>query len=198
MSLKKLMTTYADYNVWANQTLVDWLRSKPAEVLEKEVASSFPSIAQTITHIWDTERFWFCVLTETPPPPSFRFVAYNGTALEAMEELLKQSNDFAAYIWELSDEAFLETRHLDTPWVQGTLPIYEFIQHVFNHSTYHRGQVITIGRNVDLTDAPMTDYNFYNMVVLRAHEAFEKPAHQSESLSRAIERSQIRLGEVSL
>jgi uncharacterized damage-inducible protein DinB len=34
---------------------------------------------------------------------------------------------------------------------------------VMNHSTYHRGQIITIGRNLGFTDAPMTDYNFYNI-----------------------------------
>jgi len=30
-----------------------------------------------------------------------------------------------------------------------------------SHSTYHRGQIITIGRNLGMTDAPMTDFNFY-------------------------------------
>jgi uncharacterized damage-inducible protein DinB len=36
--------------------------------------------------------------------------------------------------------------------------------HCMNHSTYHRGQIVTMGRNLGFTDAPMTDYNFYNVM----------------------------------
>ncbi|WP_315819131.1 DinB family protein [Paraflavitalea speifideaquila] len=34
-----------------------------------------------------------------------------------------------------------------------------------NHSTYHRGQVVTIGHQVGLKDAPITDYMFYLLKV---------------------------------
>ncbi len=64
-----------------------------------------------------------------------------------------------------TEDDLLEKVYLDTPWVKGEMPRYEFLQHVFNHSTYHRGQVVTIGRNIDITDAPMTDYNFFNMAL---------------------------------
>src|SRR5690242_11895194 len=47
-----LMKNYANYNLWANTTLVRWLKSKPAAELEQEVASSFPSIKLTLLHIW--------------------------------------------------------------------------------------------------------------------------------------------------
>lgn len=46
--------------------------------------------------------------------------------------------------------------------VNETHPRFEFILQIVNHSTYHRGQIITIGRNVGLIDAPMTDFNVYN------------------------------------
>jgi len=164
------MTKYAGYNLWANQTLVEWLKSKPAELWDQEVPSSFSSIAKTIVHIWDTERFWLSVLKGVPPPPSFRFHGYEGTAAEAMDQLIVQSQEFEAYVTTLWESDLEKECFLDTPWVKGTLPRFEFIHHCLNHSTYHRGQLITIGRNVELTDAPMTDYNFYNMVTLKAHE----------------------------
>jgi len=167
MSLQRIMSKYAGYNLWANRTLVTWLKTKPAGLLEQEVPSSFPSLVKTIVHIWDTERFWISVLKGVPPPPSFRFHNYNGTSEEAMESLVAQSEEFDNYIDTLWESDLMEECNLDTPWVKGTLPKYEFIQHCFNHSTYHRGQLITIGRNIGLTDAPMTDYNFYNMVTLK-------------------------------
>ncbi|RAW02936.1 DinB family protein [Pseudochryseolinea flava] len=165
MSLKKLISNFASYNVWANTTLVTWLKTKPATSWDKEVASSFSSITKTIVHIWDTERFWNCVLKQIPPPPSFRFVEYTGTPIEAMDALVAQSIEIEEYVNSLSEEELADLRFLDTPWVKGELPQYEFIQHVFTHSTYHRGQVVTIGRHAGLEDAPMTDYNFFNMAV---------------------------------
>ncbi len=166
MSLQKLMRNYADANVWSNETLTNWLQTKPAEKLDMEVPSSFSSLAKTIVHIWDTERFWLSVLKGTPPPPSFRWVGFTGTAQEAIEGLMKESKDFSEYVNSLTEEELQADCYLDTPWAKGTLPKYEFIQHAMNHSTYHRGQLVTIGRNVDLTDAPMTDYNYYNMMIL--------------------------------
>ena len=59
MSLHKLMTNYADYNSWVNQKYVDWLSTKPDELLHKETPSSFPSIIRTLNHIWSTQEFWW-------------------------------------------------------------------------------------------------------------------------------------------
>ena len=47
------------------------------------------------------------------------------------------------------------------PWAEATRGRFDFIQHAMIHSTYHRGQLITIGRHLGYVDAPMTDYNFY-------------------------------------
>ncbi len=49
-----------------------------------------------------------------------------------------------------------------TPLGKRLPPLVQYGLHVFNHSTYHRGQIVTIGRGLGYKDAPMTDYNFYN------------------------------------
>ncbi len=168
MSLQKLMSNYARFNFWANKAMSDWLRSKPSELLDREVPSSFSSIAKTLIHIWDTERFWLSVLKEVPPPPSFRHHSFEGTNEEAIAELTSNSSEFSTYVNSLTESNLAEECSLDTPWVKGRLPKYEFIQHCMNHSSYHRGQITTIGHHIGLTDAPMTDYNFYNMVVMKS------------------------------
>ncbi len=159
MGLQKLRNNYADYNLWANKTLIDWLESKPAELLNKEVLSSFPSIIKSLAHLWDTERFWLLVLQGANP----EWRNFEGTNEEVESGLLKESECFSRYVHSLTEAELLEDCMLDTPWAKGKLPRYEFIQHCFNHASYHRGQIITIGRNVGLTDAPNTDYNYYNM-----------------------------------
>jgi uncharacterized damage-inducible protein DinB len=164
MSLQKLMTNYAGFNLWANGTLVQWLQTKPAELLDKEVPSSYPSIIGTIVHIWNTEVFWLQVLQATTPPPVFTD-GFEGSNEDAMRVFVSQSEKFAYYVRSLSENELLEVCELDAPWMKGQQPRYEFIQHCLNHSTYHRGQIITIARNLGLTDPPMTDYNYYNMAI---------------------------------
>jgi uncharacterized damage-inducible protein DinB len=159
-ALISLMRNYADYNLWANTKYVSWLKAKAFDLLEKEILSSFSSIRSTLIHIWETERFWLSVLQQVPFPKPLRD-GYDGTLDDIFEGILSHSYDFAAYVQTLSETELLENVMLITPWAEGTQPRFEFIQHCMNHSTYHRGQVVTIGRNLGITDAPMTDYNYY-------------------------------------
>jgi uncharacterized damage-inducible protein DinB len=167
MSLKHLMINYAAYNAWANESYVNWLKNKPMEVLSQEIPSSQNSIVKTMSHILAVQEFWESVICETPLT-SGRYITQEFDAEEIFSTIVTQSKALVAFLETLSEEDFMKELHLDTPWVKGTKPRYEFIQHLFNHSTYHRGQVTTIGRNLGITDAPMTDYNFFNMALQKA------------------------------
>jgi len=160
------MVNYAEYNAWANESLVNWLRTKSEEVFEAEVPSSFPSILKTLNHIWAVEEFWHSVIAEDDLKSS-RYMDQDLSVDKVTEGILQESQMIVEYVKTLSEADLLQEVHLDTPWVSGEMPRFEFLQHVLNHSTYHRGQVITIGRVLGLTDAPMTDYNFFNMAVER-------------------------------
>lgn len=164
MNLQHLMTNYTAYNAWANETMVNWLKTKPQEVFESEVPSSFSSILKTLNHIWAVEEFWHSVL-EQEPLKSGRYGDTNLQVDAVTEGILAESQSLLNYVSSLSEAELLQEVQLDTPWVSGKMPRFEFLQHVLNHSTYHRGQVITIGRVLGLIDAPMTDYNFFNMAV---------------------------------
>lgn len=161
--LGTLVRKNASYNAWTTQTLIQWLSTKDISTLDQVVPSSFPSIRASLIHIANTERFWLDVMRKAP-------LTFSSEDLEALSvaQLLaycvKQSEELSLYIDQLSEEELLQEVTLDTPWVKGSRPRYEFLQHVVNHTTYHRGQIITIGRNIGLTDAPMTDFNYFNMM----------------------------------
>ena len=163
------MSNYAEYNQWANEKILQWLSEKPANDFYREMPSSYPSIVLTINHILAVEEFWYAVITKAKPE-SMRYLVTDPEHTEVFPSLTKQSALLTAYISGLNDAELQEEIYLKTPWIQGTLPRYEFIQHVFNHSTYHRGQAITIGRQLGYTDGPMTDYNFFNMAVLNREQ----------------------------
>ncbi|WP_264531632.1 DinB family protein [Flavobacterium sp. N502540] len=162
MSFKKIMTNYAAYNLWVNQQFVNWLSAKSDELLHKEVLSSYPSIIKTLNHIWETEEYWFSIIAEIPQPERREAVDLNKD--EIFEGLLSTSTKLAAFITSLSDEQLLKTIKIENPWFQCEQPVSDYLLQVVNHGTYHRGQIVTIGRNVGITDASNTDYNFYNVV----------------------------------
>ncbi|MFZ6012400.1 MAG: DinB family protein, partial [Bacteroidota bacterium] len=147
-TLATLIKDYAAYNQWANKAIVDWLRTKPTDVFDKIVPSSFPSLRETLVHIWDCQRFWLAVVSERPIPPSFRLEGFHGTLEEVLTGIVEQSGEFTEYVNTLNDDVLLEDCHFSTKWVEGTKARFEFIHHCLNHSTYHRGQLVTIGRNI--------------------------------------------------
>jgi uncharacterized damage-inducible protein DinB len=153
---------YTAYNLWVNNTLVEWLKTKPAAVFDEVVPSSFPSLKETLVHIWDVERCWLGHLKQAPVK-SFRFEQpFTGTLEEVFEGIVNTSSALDDYATFLNDEEMVSGRFFSIPFVgDHTVPAFEIIQHTIAHSAYHRGQLITIGRNVGLTDAPMTDYMFY-------------------------------------
>ncbi len=162
MSLKKLMTNYANYNLWVNQQFVNWLSPKSDELLHKELPSSYSSIIKTLNHIWATEEYWYAIIAETP-----EFDARENVELvtdEVLKGLVNRSTQLAQLIASLSEEELSKKVEIESPWFQCDLPKYDYLMQVINHGTYHRGQVVTIGRNIGITDASNTDYNFYNVV----------------------------------
>lgn len=162
MSLKKIMSNYADYNLWVNQQFVNWLSPKSDELLYAEVPSSFSTIMKTLDHIWSTEEYWFSVISETAPTEK---KAENELSRDQIfEGLLNASAKLKQFIHSLSEEDLVKEVKITNPWFECELPISEYLIQVINHGTYHRGQIVTMGRNIGITDASNTDYNFYNVV----------------------------------
>jgi uncharacterized damage-inducible protein DinB len=160
-NLATLSRDYAVYNHWANRQLITWLQGKPAGLQDQAVASSFSGIKQTLYHILQVQEFWLSSLLGVAPELSYGAV-YMGTAADLYTDILEQSASFVHYLDSLSDEEVAENCYVNIPFVgEVNRPVFEIVQHTMNHSTYHRGQLITIGHQLGWHDAPMTDYMFY-------------------------------------
>lgn len=157
-TIAAMAQSYADYNAWANQRLADYLRTKPTALLDAEVTSSFPTIRLTLIHILETQNFWFGVMdgSHNIPKPELP-----STIDSLLDVLVSHSKALAAFIASLDEESLTQNCYLKTQWFEADKSRLEYLMHTANHSTYHRGQVVTIGRNLGFTDAPMTDYNYY-------------------------------------
>ena len=170
-AFQALINDYADGDAWAHEQLIHWLKTKPLEVMDQEVASSFPTIKKTLLHIWKTQLFWLDVLQKQQrsytdgDAEAYYEDDPDLSTLQVFDYLQPQSEAFTLFVRGLDEEALQEKVSVVTPWFESYQPRYELIQHCINHSTYHRGQLITMGRNLGMTDAPMTDFNFYLLQV---------------------------------
>lgn len=164
MGILQLIKNYAAYNFWANDRIINWLKDYDESVLNQSVPSSYDSILKTMAHNLEVEKFWLKVIT--PLDQSYEKInAYQKENI--FSEMLIASQNIVDFTNNMDEESILTPVTLDQPWANGTMPRFEFLHHCLNHSTYHRGQIITIAHQLNLSKAPSTDQNFYNLSLLK-------------------------------
>ncbi len=157
--MKQIIGLQAAYNVWANKRIAEILKGIDSKLLDKEVTSSFPSLRKTVYHIWDAEYIWLRRLQGESISywPSERLGAE--TAIDGF--------------LEVSGELLDIVRHNDDEWLNEVCentnlkgdrfvqPKFQVLMHVLNHSTFHRGQLVTILRNLGVSELVSTDLITY-------------------------------------
>jgi uncharacterized damage-inducible protein DinB len=157
--MKQQLLDYANYNLWANTRMVDLFRQQPSELLHQELVSSFPSISLTFLHLWTVEDIWFRRL-QGESPKVFLSEGFSGTDTDIFDGLLAISTAIRDFV-AAQDAVYLSTPltfGLLTATGQFTHPPFEMLQHLFNHQTGHRGQLITMGRQLGVQSFPRMDY----------------------------------------
>lgn len=162
MSLSHLISNYASFNEWANKRIVDWLSSLDEQVLYAPVQSSYPSLDYTVQHILRGQKFWLLFITGQSTE-GFSWAVREGEVGNILRELNENSTRMKDAFSAFTEEELKEKLHLDTPWAKNNRCRYDYIQHIINHSSFHRGQLITIARTLGVTEnIPNTDYNIFN------------------------------------
>ena len=126
-------------------------------LLYKETPSSFGSISLTMQHMNDAQDFWFAIIAENNVKKSRESIK-SVSADITMNNLLQCSLQIFNNIERYGEEELLK-KLPSNDMVQSR---YEFILHVINHNTYHRGQIVTMSRALGvLNDIPATDYEVF-------------------------------------
>lgn len=162
MSLVKLITNYTSFNEWANHKVVDWLDHLDVELLYKETPSSFTSIDYTVQHILRTQRFWLLFIGEQDAT-GFDWSVRERDAKNVLRELKEVSSQMNVEFSRYTEDDLLKVLHFNMPWAKNDLSRYEYIVHIINHGTFHRGQIVTMARAIGIKEGIVnTDYNMFN------------------------------------
>jgi uncharacterized damage-inducible protein DinB len=156
MSGVLLLRQLAAYSRWANTRFLDRLSEETEELLDRPVASSFPSLRATCLHIRDAESAWTLRLQGISTIPWPAEPATTLASWQKYTQALVALVDQATEEWSSASVVYHDlrgNRHEQPRW--------EMLLHCFNHSTQHRGQLITMMRTLGLDRIPATDLIVY-------------------------------------
>ena len=158
--MKELLQQYAAYNIWATGLLVDRIKNMPDGTAEQEIVSSFSSIYKTVQHMWLAEEVWWkrLKLTENIVLES---AAFTGTFTEMTTVLAKQSQQFKDWVDNATENQLAHVFAFVRNKEQIKMPVYQMLHHVFNHATYHRGQLVTMLNQLGADKIPSTDFSTF-------------------------------------
>ncbi len=155
MTLSDVIEFYR-YDRWANGRLLDAVSGLSEAEVKKPLGGSFGSILGTLRHILWSEWLWLGRWQPAEPGN------LNPLSISDLAELKSHWSAF-----ERLQEAFLLTlrqadlarviSYQNPPGTTWSYTLAHMLRHVVNHSTYHRGQVVTLMRQLG-AKPPETDF----------------------------------------
>jgi uncharacterized damage-inducible protein DinB len=151
MTNKDALKRLLDYTVWANHRVVRAAVVLSPEDFRKDMGSSHGGVRGTLTHMLSAEWMWLERFKGVSPErpidesefPDLISLRDRWTAIEEHR---------AAWFESLSEDAVSKRiRHTTAKGVEHEAPLWQLVQHVANHATYHRAQVITLLRVLGVT-----------------------------------------------
>ena len=148
------------YCDWANDRMLAVIADLSDEQFSRELVSSFSSIRETLSHIAFAEWLWLQRYKGTSPSETPDWT--ESRSLEVLRDRMHATAaDRREYLDALGDDAIAST--IDYRSMSGdpfTMSLGDVLVHCANHSTYHRGQLVTMLRQVGATP-PGTDFTVF-------------------------------------
>jgi uncharacterized damage-inducible protein DinB len=148
------------YNHWANQRTLASVEPLSAEEFTRDLGNSFSSIRDTMAHILGAEWIWLERWLGRSPRellPAADFPSVE--ALRQRRHAVEQ--DLNRFLETLTPEGLQKSlAYINRAGEPFAYPLWQQMVHVVNHSSYHRGQIVTLLRQIGRTPEN-TDFLVY-------------------------------------
>jgi uncharacterized damage-inducible protein DinB len=160
MSPEEIRILY-DYNAWANHRSLEAAAALSAEQFVKPLGSSFSSVRDTLAHIWGSEWLWLERFQGRSPASLPDIAQFNDIA--ALKSRWQEDEvRLLKFVAALSAEDLSKVHEYRTfNFGQYKNPLWQSMQHMVNHGTYHRGQVVTMLRQLNVKPLSSDLIHFY-------------------------------------
>jgi uncharacterized damage-inducible protein DinB len=149
--------TLIDYHYWARDRTLEAVHRLTPEQYTRDLGNSFRSIRDTVVHIYSAEWIWLSRWQGDSPtamlaPEKFPDLASVRTAWRDHEVKMR------TFFERLDRDGIgrvIEYKTTDGKTMASVL--WQMLQHVVNHASYHRGQVTTMVRQLGAAPPQSTD-----------------------------------------
>lgn len=154
-----------DYHKWSNARVFNRLKELPRDIYTNEIESVFPSLSHVMVHIYLTDALWLKVIKQDSFESIMAYLAQvqqesQNRSIEEIESMYsKLANEFESFLNEdLDTEKEFTIEHPQFGKLETN--VFELMQHVVNHGTYHRGNITAMLRQQGVPGVSL-DYVFY-------------------------------------
>ena len=154
-----------NYTEWANDLAMDAASKLPDEGLLRNVGISHRSIFGTLVHMAGAEWIWLERWHGRSPTKAEAWTLWSTESCQDLAVLkdrwLNLINERAQFVSELDETRLAADLHFKLlSGDPSSMPLINQMQHVVNHATMHRGQIVGMIRQLGI-EPPATDLLFY-------------------------------------
>jgi uncharacterized damage-inducible protein DinB len=140
--------TLFEFDTWATDRTLESVSSVPVEKYLQDLKSSHGGIHGTLVHIYGSNMIWLQRWKGSSSPSS---ITTGGIpSLDSLKSHWKDYQvDLDSYLESLDDaklNGFLS--YNDLKGNRQSELLFQQMQHLINHSSYHRGQIVTLLRQI--------------------------------------------------
>jgi uncharacterized damage-inducible protein DinB len=148
MVTPELLRTLFQYNAWADRRMLDACAALTNEQFTRNLGSSFSSVRDTVAHLYGAEWVWNERIQGRSPSAlvsgaGFPDLASIRTKLEEMDQFYI---DYTSKLTPQDLERVMKYKAFSGD--EFSNPLWQSLHQLTNHASYHRGQIVTMLRQL--------------------------------------------------
>ena len=151
-----------NYTYWAFDLIWPSIDKLSDNQFIKDLGYSLGSIRNQVIHLISSHRRWLYRMQKSIPPQHLDFKDFS-TKTSVKIEWENAKSEMLDYVKSL-DQNDLDRKieyQLQGGSIQAANHLWEILVHLFNHSTDHRSQILSLLNTKFMIDTPEQDYIFY-------------------------------------
>jgi uncharacterized damage-inducible protein DinB len=158
-----------EYDRWANNRVFHAVLSLSAEQFTRDLGGSFRSVRDTLAHIVGSQWAWLTYWTEPSPTSAFLSdlwpradALFHPSVLPDLAAVRFRWGEVEREQVDFVNRVTAESLRRMLPVGETQISLAHLMQHLANHSTYHRGQIALMMRQLAAEPLP-TDFAMFLM-----------------------------------